>query len=539
IVVTNPTSSRHRLDLLVQIPEGAVPVGGSDYTKSYPFALAPFSTEKLEVSFYFPKASGGKAFIGYPVQVAKDERVIASGSDASFRVVERLSDVDESSWQYLSQEASEEKVLEYLRTENLQQIDLGRIAWRMKESPDFFKSATRIIAERHAYHDQLWSYGLYHGETSVAREFLKHQERLLRTSGVWIDCELVSVDPVDRRWYQHLEYSPLVNARAHRLGKDRTILNDRFLQQYQSQLKLLTYKPELSAEDRLSVGAYFLLQDRVEEGLKWQESIAEDEVSSRLQYDYLTAYSAFFREDLDAAVAIADQYKNFPVERWNERFALVANQAEEARGNQEIDTDNSIEQLSSSDPFLELTALGRQAELSFRNIDEVSVNYYEMDLEFLFSSNPFVSGGGGQFSYIKPNLSEQKNLPADDDRFGFNVPEVFSSKNVLVEVVGAGQRETVAVYSNQLDVELSERYGRLRVGLEGEESAVPKAYVKVYARMKDGTVKFFKDGYTDLRGKFDYAALSTNELDQVEKLSLLVMSEENGSLVKEVAPPRR
>ena len=29
--------------------------------------------------------------------------------------------------------------------------------------------------------------------------------------------------------------------------------------------------------------------------------------------------------------------------------------------------------------------------------------------------------------------------------------------------------------------------------------------MKVYAQMQDGGVQFYKDGYTDLRGRFDYA----------------------------------
>ena len=37
---------------------------------------------------------------------------------------------------------------------------------------------------------------------------------------------------------------------------------------------------------------------------------------------------------------------------------------------------------------------------------------------------------------------------------------------------------------------------------------LPKAYVKVFARCSDGTVRFHKDGYTDLRGRFDYASVS-------------------------------
>jgi hypothetical protein len=46
-------------------------------------------------------------------------------------------------------------------------------------------------------------------------------------------------------------------------------------------------------------------------------------------------------------------------------------------------------------------------------------------------------------------------------------------------------------------------------------------------------------GYTDLRGRFDYASLSTNDLENVEKFSLLVYSQERGAVVKEAAPPKR
>ena len=64
-------------------------------------------------------------------------------------------------------------------------------------------------------------------------------------------------------------------------------------------------------------------------------------------------------------------------------------------------------------------------------------------------------------------------------------------------------------------------------------------YVKVYARMADGSVRFYKDGYTDLRGRFDYGSLSTNELDAVTKFAILVLSEEHGALVREADPPKR
>jgi hypothetical protein len=63
--------------------------------------------------------------------------------------------------------------------------------------------------------------------------------------------------------------------------------------------------------------------------------------------------------------------------------------------------------------------------------------------------------------------------------------------------------------------------------------------VKVYARHRGGAVEFYKDGYTDLRGWFDYATLSTNDLDRVERFAILVVSDQAGSAILEAGPPMR
>jgi hypothetical protein len=57
--------------------------------------------------------------------------------------------------------------------------------------------------------------------------------------------------------------------------------------------------------------------------------------------------------------------------------------------------------------------------------------------------------------------------------------------------------------------------------------------------LKDGSVQFYKDGYTDLRGRFDYTSLSTNDLDNVDRFALLIMTEEHGATVREAMPPKR
>lgn len=544
IVVTNPTSSTHRLDLLVQIPEGAVPVSGSDYTKSESVQLNSFSTQRIEVAFYFPKTSGEAAFPVYPVRVSKNEEVIAAGEAIEFRVVDQLSKVDEASWEYLSQYGTPKQVLDYLENNNLERIDLGKIAWRVREDVDFAKAAVKVIGEHHAYNDTLWSYGIHHNLPVVTGEYLKHSEGFLSQSGLWIESELISVEPVERHWYQHLEYSPLVNARRHQLGRERKVLNDRFREQYGEFLQVASYKTKLTDEDALAVSSYLFLQDRIGEGLTWLKKVNPDNLTTTLQFNYLKAYAAMYENEVGTAKVIAANYLDYPVERWRSKFAEIDSQVKEIEGAAKVDgkgdtREEQIEKLSASDSMINLTANGREAKLVYRAVDEVVVNYYEMDLEFLFSSKPFVSGGSSQFSVIKPNASERRALPKDGDTLVLTLPEVFESKNVLVEVVGAGRTESVAIYSNQLKVQVSENYGRIEVANGETGEALSATYVKVYAKMKNGDVRFFKDGYTDLRGRLDYTSLSTNEIDDVEKLSLLVMSDEHGSLVREVKPPQR
>jgi hypothetical protein len=179
-----------------------------------------------------------------------------------------------------------------------------------------------------------------------------------------------------------------------------------------------------------------------------------------------------------------------------------------------------------------------------------------MDVELLFSRNPFVQQFSGQFSSIRPNHSETISLkpaaltgkkpPTKEGEPAVNssstkvpLPAALHNKNVLVEITGGGQTKTQAYYSHSLALQVIENYGQLRVTHVQTTKPIAKAYVKVYAQMQDGTVRFYKDGYTDLRGRFDYSSLNTNELEIVQKFSLLVMSDDNGAVVREANPPKR
>jgi hypothetical protein len=161
-----------------------------------------------------------------------------------------------------------------------------------------------------------------------------------------------------------------------------------------------------------------------------------------------------------------------------------------------------------------------------------------MDIELLFSTNPFLASGVGSFASIKPNRVDPLTLPNGQDTLSFALPDEFQGKKVLVEVRAAGVVRSEAYFANDLRVQGLENYGQVSVRRATDGAPLPAAYVKVYARLANGQVRFHKDGYTDLRGRFDYVSLSGMDNNAVERFAVLVMSEQHGATVRELAPPR-
>lgn len=540
VVVTNPTSSRQKLEVLLQVPQGAIPVLNGQNTRSVNLDLQPFNTQTIDYFFYFPQEG---SYPHYPVHVSKNEQLLAFAAPAMLKVVETLSRVDRESWQYISQNGTPDEVVQYLNANNLQRTDLNKIAFRMGDGP-FFQTITGLLLKRHVYNHVLWSYSLKHNSVPQAREFLQHSDAFVQQSGDYIDSPLLTIDPVARKSYQHMDYRPLVNARVHMLGQRRQIVNERLLAQYQHLLKIVGYRRDLDDGDLMAVTYYLLLQDRVEEAKNFFNRVNPESLTTRLQYDYFAAYTDFFTDEPKIAPAIVARYAAFPVQRWREAFANIGSQLKEIGGQgatvvDPLDRTQTQTNLAATEPNFEFRVENKKIHLTYQNLTSVTVNHYLMDIELLFSRNPFVQQFSGQFSFIRPNATLTVALPADQKSLVFDLPEQFHNSNVLVEITAAGQIKTAASYSNAMTLQVIENYGQLRVTTANPGKPISKAYVKVYAQMHDGSVRFFKDGYTDLRGRFDYSSLSTSDLDNVTKFSLLVISDAHGAIIREATPPRQ
>ena len=108
---------------------GQFPLQSGFYSKGCPQTLEPYSTSTFDYFFYFPEEG---QYPIYPVQVASSKGHLSSGSKFVFKVVNELSVTDKTSWAWILQNGTEKEVLAYLENHNLNRIDLGLIAFRLR-----------------------------------------------------------------------------------------------------------------------------------------------------------------------------------------------------------------------------------------------------------------------------------------------------------------------------------------------------------------------------------------------------------------------
>ena len=111
-----------------------------------------------------------------------------------------------------------------------------------------------------------------------------------------------------------------------------------------------------------------------------------------------------------------------------------------------------------------------------------------MDVELLFSRNPFVQQSGGQFASIRPNATaDGRSCPEQAADVRVRLPEaVPQQRTCWSKSSAAARRKSQAYYANAMDVQMIENYGQVQVPHGDDGKPLPKVYVKVYARLPDG-----------------------------------------------------
>jgi len=535
-IAMNPTAARRRVRIVSQMPEGSFPLASALAAEDKTVVLEPYGVVRLPNRlFYFPLAEKGLGFTAGVAAVERGEK-IGAGESFTCNVVAESSKRDTTSWRYVSQKADDAKVLEYLRNENLSGLDLAKVGWRFVDG-DFARKVLEVLDSRGVYCRPLWLAGLeWDGayDEKRIREALSRRETRKALAGRFgpaFKSSLLTVEPERDDVFEHREYWPIVNARTHSRGGSASIANSALAGTWRRFLDTLAAKKTLSADDRLLAAVYLISQDRIPEAEAQVEAAenSSDAVETRMQLDYLKAYLAFSRGEPDRAREIAEsRAENAATPLWRGRFREIVEQCGEiARGAaaEARDAENA-----SSAPTLAVKVEAKDGipegvVITARNLDTCTLKAYPVDVEIAFSKNPF----GTDMSVEGGVLGMKSAWTADvalgrDGEARVALPKKLRRTNLVLVATGADSRaeERIELMPGELDVQVAKEYGQIRVR-NAKGRPIAGAYVKVYSRDASGRVtKFHKDGYTDLRGAFDYASVSTDSEFRPAEFALFV-----------------
>jgi len=297
--------------------------------------------------------------------------------------------------------------------------------------------------------------------------------------------------------------------------------------------------------------AYLIMQDRAVDAVSIFTKIEEDEAYkvSDLAYDFQKAYLSFFDADTpgDDAFDVYEKYKisTLPASKMalleKMRVALVE-MGDPSKADDDFD---SIALAAKKDAVKEKLDFEKNDDssitFSYANLTKMTLNFYILNVEVNFSEQPFEVLANG-FTLISPNESVEIDVPAvppgQTGSYTYTLPQLLVNNQFVCEAKSGGVTVAKQCYDNELLVQTAPKLGEIRVLDRETNQPMELVYMKVFGRRKDnGEPIFFKDGYTDFRGRFNYSKRSDDQLANMTELVGLAYTDSFGALIFSVPFP--
>jgi len=557
-IVTNISSENINCEILMQIPEGSIPVDSDEYKIIETADIKSYKSEIYEQKFYFPQEG---IFKQYPASASINDLVVAKSGLKTFEVVSKiqLNKNDVSNIDDVLNQGNKNEILEFINKRDvIKEDDLEKIYWMLKDK-DFYNKLIAILKNKYLFNENIWEYSSENGDIDSLQEFIlnNNNKEKLNSIGHEFDLLFIKLDKTNNSHIlNHLDYFPILKNRIFKLPKSKSILTTQLKNTYQDYVSYLITLSEIKDYEYMRLCYYLILQQRIKEAtiiynkLNKINIIGNNLTSLELQYDYLTAYLDFSNgfPKFDKTREIAEKYKDISISNWKNIFNEIEDQLNEYDGKINFDEEINKEQkeLSKKDKHkieseeaLNVEIKDQIINIIYKNISEIKIKYYLIDIEILFSRSPFVKETKIDFGFIKPQkidiikLSKKHN----EDKYILKIPEELKNKNFYIEIFTGKIKEKRIYYSSLLKYSLIESIGEIKA-MTPDLKPIPKIYVKCFCETNSGIIKFYKDGFTDLRGKFDYISLNSDLINEVKQFSILMVSKEYGSINVICNPPK-
>lgn len=552
VTVTNISNSSEPVELVMEVPQGSIPIGNSNFVKTEKFEVGSYDTKSFHFQFYFPAAG---EFSCYPATVGKTGKIIRSAEIRTPLVVlsEPKKAVAEVSLKSLVEQENIPETLKWLQTANLLDgsVNYHETLRPLLGNPAFHKEVVAVYRSRLVFDRPLWVGSVFHGELQAFRELLEATFSPGPVDIKEFTIYYLKTGTFDMDCFKAREYDPLVNPRAHFIGDHKhNILNKEFLDTYMRFLKYLVDKPQRTTRDRLQLASYLLLQDRIPEAIR-QVSLIENKTTAggelQLQLDYLLAFASLSQDKPDSfkvAKELCSRYINYPVITWRNKFIEMSNIIAECEGDMPVEKEtaedkDSLKSKIKAEPVLQASVRDGAVVIKHKNLRQAEVHFFVVDIEVKFSIDPLAREESSTFSFINPNSSQVVELASDDNSLNqlvettHAIPELLRKQNLVIQIKSAGLSFFVNYFSSSMSIITLENLGQIKV-LDLEGKPVEKAYVKVFTQKRTGQTGFHKDGYTDFKGNFDFLTLNLEDTDSYLQFSILVFSKQHGSKIVKV-----
>lgn len=553
VVITNSTTTRIKVNLIIEIPEGSMPVDSLDVLQIKDFIIDQFQSQVVEYSFYFPKTG---IFNLFSATVVSNGKIVSNSKKINEIVVKtEKSKKDLKTMSDVLSNGKIEDIIEFIKSKNLLNRNIFQFnqIYCFLKNKTFYEKMAAICEEKGIWDTTVWGFAFLHGDYKRMCDVVSYYG-----NGKLDKLTYHQSDFLKRDNFTIKEYYPLINPRAHVLGSASTnIINDTFKKTYEEFLMYLFQKYNPTVDDYVLLINYLIAQDQIEKGLEITKRIKEDDIKSittKIQFDYQTAYLNFITgyPDFNKADVICEKYLTYPVLSVRNLFVEMANQLSEFKESEILrQTEKKLEgealnkQKQNKTPTFSSSLEGHKIKLVSNLVGDLNIKFYKVEAEVIFSLNPFSFESKKAFTYVSPfyEATVKTNDEQDVVTNAFEIPETIRNENLFIEIRANNEKlqksEFVTYVPFKLNCVVSKEFGIIKCFNPENNKPVPKIYVKCFAKYNNGSIKFYKDGYTDLRGSFDYVSLNSDKIDNIDSFAMLVTSAEYGSKVLTEKPPQK
>jgi len=410
VIVTNCTNSMEELQLLCELPVGSMPLATTDFSNIETVRVPSYEAKSVEFFFYFPKEG---LFRIHPASASQEGIVIAVAEEQTCKVISQRKIDNFISFDDVIISGNKELILKYLENNNLldDSVFSFKNSYFLLEEKEFFLKFLAILRKKGIFDFHVWSLSLYHGDLASFKEFINSKQIIekLRNYIYYINSPLLQITEVPV-----FEYFPLVNPRVHQLHTNEcNILNNQFKEKYEVFLSHLFEMPKIESKYLLVWTYYLLLQDRIDEAIGKFKEIRKQDLENQeclLQYEYFAAYLDFYMGAPNFVLArqISEKYSKYPIAFWRNLFLQVSRKLEmydkalpeEIAKKEEVVVEHEKDDYKRMEESLSATISNQHVIIDHENIKQIEVKIFKIDLEVMFSKNPFVQ----QVKFCRKNL---------------------------------------------------------------------------------------------------------------------------------------